>query len=318
MKLNYEGNSEKSGIYKIINTHTNRVYIGSASRFDTRWKYGHVSSLRKKKHQNKFLQADFDKCQEALGGTDDFLEFYIIQLMDGSSKEERKVTEQVWIDKYFDGGKFCYNLKKNASVSRENVPSKNPEETRKKLSAAGIKRMADPVLREQIRQLHLGKPKTPEAVEKMRCAKLGKEFTEEHKMRLRAAKLGKKQSPEHIANAAATRKGKKMGPMSAEVKEKQRQAHLGKTHSQETKQKLSETSKGKQLSVITEEGRQRIGEWSKAMWQDPEQRAKVLAARKNRVCKPCSEETKRKIAEKAKQRWAIKKQEASKNENHTS
>lgn len=38
MKFNYEGNSKSSGIYKIFNTHTNRVYIGqikhSAERTD--------------------------------------------------------------------------------------------------------------------------------------------------------------------------------------------------------------------------------------------------------------------------------------------
>lgn len=135
VKLNYEGNSLKGGIYKIVNCHNGRIYIGSAARFKTRWQHGHARSLEAGKHKNKFLQADFNKCKEELGH-DDFLEFHVIQLMENATKEERKIAEQEWIDRYFDGGNQCYNLQRKAVLSREDVPSRNPFVTFDKKSKA--------------------------------------------------------------------------------------------------------------------------------------------------------------------------------------
>lgn len=170
------------------------------------------------RHQNRFLQADFNKCREELG-TDDFLEFHVVEVMENSTKEERNTQEEELLTQWFDGGKQCYNLTDRA-VSREGCPSKNPQETFRKLSETNRKRMEDPAAREKMRLLHLGKPKSPEAIEKMREAKRGKVFTDEHKAKLSAAKLGRKQTPEHIENAARTRRGRKHGPLSEETKQK--------------------------------------------------------------------------------------------------
>lgn len=146
MKFNYEGHSFKGGIYKILNAHNGRVYIGSTSRFQTRWWNGHAKSLLKGKHQNRFLQADFNKCREELGH-DDFLEFHVVQLMEESSKESRKVIEQEWIDRHFDNGNQCYNLKQKVVLSRGDVPSKNPEETKRKLSESAKRNWENPQFR---------------------------------------------------------------------------------------------------------------------------------------------------------------------------
>lgn len=306
MKLHYQENSLKSGIYRILNIHNNRVYIGQSKEFKARWN-GHRYSLLNKKHQNKFLQADFNKCRELLGN-DDFLEFHVMEVMEGSTKEERGKKEEELIATVFDHGKQCYNLTPRA-VSREGCPSKTPEATREKIRISAQKRMADPATRQKMRLLHLGKPKSPEAVEKQRQTMLGRMLSAEHKAKLSQAHLGKKLSSEHIEKLRAKSKGRKFGPMSEGVKEKHRLAHFGKTHTQETKEALSKRHKGKQFTVLTDESKKKIGEWSKCAWQDPAMRKKIMNSRKHmyKNRKPHSEETKQKIAEKAKERWAKKK-----------
>ena len=106
MQFNYEGNSLKSGVYEIINTSNNRIYIGSAKEFKSRWQ-AHARQLRSGKHSNKYLQHDFNKC-----GTDAF-EFSILELTEGT-KEERLLREQIYLDKHHDKMELCYNFQKHA------------------------------------------------------------------------------------------------------------------------------------------------------------------------------------------------------------
>jgi group I intron endonuclease len=136
MEYKYKGNSLKSGIYKITNKLNGRIYIGSAKEFKVRWK-SHASSLRNQKHQNKFLQADFNKC-----GEEAFV-FEVIEVTDGKTKEERLLMEEGYIGQYYDKGNDCYNLC-NRAISRENTKSRNPEETKRKISDATKKMWQDP------------------------------------------------------------------------------------------------------------------------------------------------------------------------------
>ena len=133
-QFNYNGLSKSSGLYIIFNNHNWRTYIGSCKRFKTRWNTGHFSSLKNNKHQNKFLQADFNKCKQELGH-DDFLEFHILENMPNSTREQRLETEEKWLKIYFDNGNQCYNLCDRA-ISREGHGTKNQEETKQKKSAA--------------------------------------------------------------------------------------------------------------------------------------------------------------------------------------
>jgi group I intron endonuclease len=110
MLFNYEGNSLKSGIYEIINCVNGKRYIGSSKEFKSRWK-GHFNSLTKNKHKNKHLQYSFIKYSNALGNNN-FLEFHIIEIMEGSTKEERKIREEFWIN-------FC--LKENIDLYNANL-----------------------------------------------------------------------------------------------------------------------------------------------------------------------------------------------------
>lgn len=128
MEFKYEGNSLKSGIYKITNMQNGRVYIGSAKRFKERWS-AHYRSLKNNYHSNKFLQADFNKC-----GTDAFI-FEVLEVTNGDRKKKRLEAEQRYIDQWFDNKKQCYNLCNKAS-SPEGCWSNNPEKTRRKHSEA--------------------------------------------------------------------------------------------------------------------------------------------------------------------------------------
>lgn len=128
MEYRYNGQSLKSGIYKITNKINGRVYIGSAKEFKERWKE-HTYSLRHQRHSNKFLQADYNKC-----GEEAFL-FEVIEETEGMTKKERLVIEENYIKQHYDGGINCYNLC-NKAVSREGSTDKNPEITKAKRSKA--------------------------------------------------------------------------------------------------------------------------------------------------------------------------------------
>jgi len=134
MRFIYEEHSLKPGIYKIINTHTNRVYVGQAKEFKNRW-MGHRSSLINNKHQNKFLLNDFNRCQEELGHND-FLEFHILEVMENSTKEERNRKEEFYIQAIWDMRDQCYNFKQKSEAKDRNHYSNTPEKTKLKKSSS--------------------------------------------------------------------------------------------------------------------------------------------------------------------------------------
>lgn len=113
MRFIYQEHSLKSGIYKILNTHSNRIYIGQAKRFKERWP-AHRYQLRNGKHQNKFFLSDFGKCKEELGH-DDFLEFHVLEVMEGSTRDQRNEREEWWISQVYDENDYCYNFQTKAT-----------------------------------------------------------------------------------------------------------------------------------------------------------------------------------------------------------
>lgn len=216
-QFNYNGLSQSSGIYVIFNNHNWRIYIGSTKRFDKRWKDGHVRSLLNNKHQNKFLQADFNKCKQELGH-DDFLEFHVLKEMPRTVREERLIEEEKWIKIHFDHGKQCYNLTDRA-ISREGFQSKDPEETKRKQSEASKKNWQKKEYREKLL-----------SSETFGMGMLGLHHTDTAKNKLREARFKQTFTQEQIkARGNATR---------------------GKPRSEETKRRISETKKIKRLEQL--------------------------------------------------------------------
>lgn len=129
MEYKYEGHSLKSGIYKITNKHNNKVYVGSAKRFKSRWA-DHAKSLKNGLHQNKHLLHSFQYY-----GEDAFV-FEIIEVMENSTKEQRFLQEEKYIQAFLDQGIELYNnqLKPSKEPKNRSCFSLSPEETYKLMS----------------------------------------------------------------------------------------------------------------------------------------------------------------------------------------
>lgn len=93
----------QTGIYKIVNKHTGRVYVGQAEYFIVRWAQ-HVQDLVKNKHHNSELQADF-----RIYGLQGF-EFEIVELCNKRelTKRESYHTQRT-ISPYNMAGKNAVN-----------------------------------------------------------------------------------------------------------------------------------------------------------------------------------------------------------------
>jgi len=195
MLAKYNGHSDRGGVYCITNAVNGRVYFGSAIRFRQRFAE-HEVALRKGRHGNRFLQADFNKC-----GTDAFT-FAVLEVVDGT-REDRLAREQIYLTQWHDRGQRCYNLRRDAA-SREGAADRDPAKSRARRSA-GLKAAWDaktPEAREQhrnsLRQHYIDHPEDRAAV--------GGRSSTLHKDPVYAAKVsaaGRKQSAAHIAARVA-------------------------------------------------------------------------------------------------------------------
>lgn len=268
MLFDYQGNSLKSGVYKLTNLINNRIYIGSAKRFKERWKQHHYA-LKNNKHSNKFLQADYNKCGE------DAFKFEVLEVISGE-KQDRLLIEEKYILQFFDKGENCYNLC-NRAISREGTKSNNPLSTKEKMSISMKKawgRMSEETKQkrnELIRVAHT----TPEAKERIKSKWQDENYREKMKKFSKQnggwnkgikfpqysgsnhPMYGKKHSQQTIDKIKETIKnsgrtpwnkginGYKMPLCSDQKREKLRIAHTGKILSEETKNKISQNRKGK-------------------------------------------------------------------------
>lgn len=121
------------GIYKIINVINNKFYVGSAVNFSRR-KTRHFSELRNNKHNNKHLQAAWNKYGEAA-----FI-FAIIEEIE--DKDVLLNAENVWLKEHV-GKEYCYNLGVDATapmlgMSGTSSPTWGLKHTSESLKKIGI------------------------------------------------------------------------------------------------------------------------------------------------------------------------------------
>jgi hypothetical protein len=122
-----------SGIYKICNKLNNRIYIGSTNCFRAR-KNQHLSELRRDKHENNFLQNDWNKC-----GEENFI-FELIEVVPINDSNSTKLLarEQHYLDTYYDKKKTCYNINPIACLPPSWKGKKMSEEAKEKIRLSKI------------------------------------------------------------------------------------------------------------------------------------------------------------------------------------
>jgi len=137
---------KQSGIYKIVNNINGRCYIGSAKNIKRRWQH-HICSLKKQRHSNPFLQADYNKCGQ------NCLNFLILEECVEEAIIER---EQYWLNIYYDDQNQCYNLRK---IAESNRGYKASDATRQKMREAKKGFRPSPATIEGCIKYHSGRKK---------------------------------------------------------------------------------------------------------------------------------------------------------------
>lgn len=148
------------GIYKIINVVNNKFYVGSAVNFSRR-KARHFSELRHNKHNNRWLQASWNK-----HGEQAFVFAIVEEVQDKAILLE---VENRWLKEHV-GKDYCYNIGVDATapmlgMSGEASPTwgyKHTPEALAVITSASTGRKHTPEDIEKIRQHWIGKPKSAE------------------------------------------------------------------------------------------------------------------------------------------------------------
>lgn len=146
------------GIYKIINVVNNKFYVGSAVNFSRR-KARHFSELRHNRHNNRWLQASWNKHGEAA--------FVFAIVEEVQDKELLLEVENRWLKEHV-GKEYCYNIGVDATapmlgMSGEASPTwgyKHTPEALAIITSASTGRKHSPEDIEKIRQHWIGKPKS--------------------------------------------------------------------------------------------------------------------------------------------------------------
>jgi group I intron endonuclease len=153
------------GIYKITNTVTNKIYIGSSSHISRRWNT-HKRELSNKTHSNKKLQRAWNKYGS---------EIFIFSIIEECEKNKLVEKEQNYI-----------NMLK-------------PEYNTLKTAYSALGHTLSDEAKQKIREKATGRVFSKETIQKMREAKLGKvsprkgcKLTQEQIEKTRLAKLGQR------------------------------------------------------------------------------------------------------------------------------
>jgi len=199
----------KSGIYFIRNILDNKIYVGSAVNFNSRWRR-HKNLLRNKLHHCLPLQNAWNLYGELV------FAFECVELID--NKNMLLLIEQNYLDKYWDNGTNCYNICKDAMAPM--TGRKHTVEARRKMS-----RPCSEELKEKFSLLYTGK-KTSDATKlKMSLAQQGRIVSAETRKKLSLARK-RQEDP---------RKGKRH---SEETRRKMSLNMLGKVRGKYKKTKL--------------------------------------------------------------------------------
>lgn len=229
------------GIYKIINTKTGKVYVGSSVDMNRRLRT-HFNALKHNSHKNEHLQSSFNK-----HGKDCF-NAEIIEIVDISGLDRPAQDKMLWSREQFWMDKTkCYVREFGYNNSLEAGRVTPTPEFRAKLSKA---------LR--------GRKYSEETLARMSKSSKGRRHSEETRRKMSIDRKGRIVSEETKRKISEGNKGKnRQGtPHTEESKRKISMANKGKTrrgtpHTEESRRKISEANTGK---VRTEEARRNMSE----------------------------------------------------------
>lgn len=271
------------GVYRIMNTVTDRAYIGSSRQIKKRLKL-HRWHLDNGSHGNRFLQASWAK-----HGSSTFR----FEVLVACTPDKLAQREQAFIDAYVEHELPLFNLKPSAD-SRTDFRYRATDAVKAKQSA-----------------LFKGKqftPMTPAIRAKISTALKGRTFTLQHRTNIASARaasgyyhsaatrlkisqaakgnrrrVGCRHSPE--SKALMSLRARNRSPETRaklSVASKGRQTFLGKRHTVETKVKISLAAKGHQRWLgrrHTEESKARMSAAAKLREQNRRLKMKGLGLR---------------------------------------
>lgn len=155
--------SINSGIYKIENLKTNKVYIGQAGNLKKRY-CDHISALRRNKHDNSYLQKAWNKYDES-----DFK----FSILEECPKDLLAIKEQYWMDQtkcYIR--QYGYNLNPS-STNNPMLGKKHTSEAIAKMRAAAQGRTMSQSNFEALMLANKNVAKPPKNLEKKLSRKVG-------------------------------------------------------------------------------------------------------------------------------------------------
>jgi group I intron endonuclease len=243
-----------SGVYKITCTANRRFYIGSAINLCRR-QYEHWRHLQQNKHVNLHMQRAWKKYGE---------QAFTFEVLEQVLPMSLTAREQYWLNKLKPFGRKGFNIARDADAAH--LGMRHTLETREKMR--GRKVSSETI--DRLRQSHLGKKQSPEAIEKHRLSMIGHETSSETIERIKQAHLstGHKPSPEAIEAARQVNLGREKTP---EELEKLRLAMLGNKHGLGKKQSPETIAK----RVAANTGKKRSPEQRERMRQSQLARLKA-------------------------------------------
>lgn len=178
----------QTGVYLIVCSSTQAIYVGSAARsFESRW-YRHQRYLHRGKHSNKHLQAAWNKYGE---------EVFEFKVAEECLPENCISVEQKWLDVLKSEGMECYNICMKADSC---FGIRRSEQTRKKISESvslvQIGRKHSEETKQKIGAAHTGRKRSEQARRSISAAKVGQKYSESARRNMALAQLGKKHSEE--------------------------------------------------------------------------------------------------------------------------
>jgi group I intron endonuclease len=177
-----------SGIYVILNTRNNKVYIGQAVDFRTRW-FTHQSALIHNRHKNRHLQAAWNKYGAKA---------FKFQRLEYCLAEQLDEREQHYLDVYMVKG-ICYNLAKDVQASMRG--KHHSAETRRKISEAGKNVSAETRHKRSVAKRNI----SDDGRRRMSEPNKGKQVSAETRQKMSEAHKGKKHSKSHVLNEEVRR-----------------------------------------------------------------------------------------------------------------